>query len=276
MVHEISLHIDTKKLNKLAKGKTIQLNHPELANALSKQGNVVLQMLKKDVNGMLRAHKNKKGFRFSEKKIVGGKIHWKDVGRKMKRGFESLAKNKAVRSLAKSGAKMALDAGSQYATAQTGMDFGNYANIAKSAVDTEDLGKAKKQLVKQAGKDALKGGKSAADNAFQRAHEKLDAYGQDGGKLNFGKILKKVGRAVKSVATNPMAQQIALDMAMAGAGVKHSKKSTAKAGPKPKRLVKGSAEAKAHMAKVRAGRKGGSLFPAGVRGGSGLYPAGTN
>jgi len=272
MVHEISLHIDTKKLNKLAKGKTIQLNHPELANALSKEGNVVLQMLKKDVNGMLRAHKNKKGFRFSEKKIVGGKIHWKDVGRKMKRGFESLAKNKAVRSLAKSGAKMALDAGSQYATAQSGMDFGNYANIAKSAVDTEDLGKAKKQLVKQAGKDALKGGKSAADKAFQRAHEKLDAYGQDGGKLNFGKILKKVGRAVKSVATNPMAQQIALDMAMAGAGVKNSKKSTAK----PKRLIKGSAEAKAHMAKVRAGRKGGSLFPAGVRGGSGLYPAGAN
>ena len=42
-----------------------------------------------------------------------------------------------------------------------------------------------------------------------------------------------------------------------------------------KRLVKGSAEAKAHMAKLRAmrGKKGKGLQPAGLRG-SGLYPSG--
>lgn len=195
-VHSILLYIEPKNLKKLQKGKTIQLSHEKLSHALSNNTNFELHMLKKHINALHRAHKNKKGYRLSANKIIGGKIHWKDIGNKIKNGLKSIVNNKTVQSIAKQGAKLALDAGTAYAGTQ-GYDVGAYNNLAKQAVDGQDI---KNELINQAGKDAI-----------NMAKTKLNQYqmGQQGGNLG-----KDILKGFKKVVSNPLVQQLAMKGAM--------------------------------------------------------------
>jgi hypothetical protein len=109
-----------------------------------------------------------------------------------------------------------------------------------------------------------------ANDLVQHAQDQLIGQGvrkrksgkQSGGKINFLKGLKTVGNTlihgVSKVASNPFVQQVgtqlathAIEGAMMGAG-------------KKKRFVKGSEEARRHMAHLRSlkGKKGGALFAA--------------
>ncbi len=71
MSAEIDLHLANPHLNKLGKGKTFQLTHDQLHNALNTEPNAHIHMLKKHANELLRNHKNGKGYRFHPVKIIG-------------------------------------------------------------------------------------------------------------------------------------------------------------------------------------------------------------
>lgn len=107
-------------------------------------------------------------------------------------------------------------------------------------------------------------GNDVMDYAHEKAYQHMTSGAgkrkvKAGGKIHIPKGLRDFGngfvKGLKIVAHNPIAQGVATNLItgalMGGAG-------------KPKRFTKGSAEAKAHMAKIRGMRKGSSLFPAGV------------
>jgi len=245
----ISLYIEPKKLKKLQNGNTVQLTHAQLIEALSKEPNFELQMLRKDITALLRTHQSKKGYRLSHKKILGGKINWKSIGRTLKKGLESVVKNPVVREIAKEGAKQGLDMLNQYGQSQ-GYDIGDLTTLGKRGLEGEDV---KNQLLRTAGKKGLK-----------LASDKFDEYqarqtSGSGFRKDFEKGFKK---GLVSTLTNPIVQKVALS-ALTGAGLK-----------KP---AKGSPEMKEKMAYLRSLRgkkqKGAALFQAGVRGGA-LYPSG--
>lgn len=77
--HEvIDLFLHKKQLNKLTQGKSAQLSQAELHDAVTKEPNVELHVLQKHVTKVINAHKNKKGVRFPQNAIIGGKINCND------------------------------------------------------------------------------------------------------------------------------------------------------------------------------------------------------
>ena len=257
----IGLHLADKHLKKIAKGGTVQLSHPQLHESIVNQPTVELHMLKKHVSEMLRAHRNGKGYRLTSKKIVGGKITlhsigkaFKKVGNKIVHGAQQALKNPVVKSVAKELSHIGIEMANNYA-AQQGVDTNAYADLAHHAVESKNV---KSALQHQIGNDVL-------DYAHEKAYQQMSGTGKRkvkaGGKIHIPKGLKDFGNGfvkgftgtLKAVAHNPIAQGVATNLitgALMGAG-------------KPKRLTKGSAEAKAHMARIRGMRKGKSLFPAG-------------
>ena len=182
-------------------------------------------------------------------KIVGGKITLHSVGKAFKKaghtivhGAKQALKNPVVRKVAKELSHIGIEMANNYA-AQQGMNTNAYADLAHHAVESKNV---KHALQNQIGNDVM-------DYAHEKAHQHMT-----GGKIRIPKGLKDFGngfvKGLKIVAHNPIAQGVATNLItgalMGGAG-------------KPKRLVKGSAEAKAHMARIRGMRKGGSLYPAG-------------
>ena len=256
----IGLHLADKHLKKIAKGGTVQLSHPQLHESIVNQPTVELHMLKKHVSEMLRAHRNGKGYRLTSKKIVGGKITLHSIGRVMKKvghkivhGAQQALKNPVVKSVAKELSHIGIEMANNYAQ-QQGVDTNAYADLAHHAVESKNV---KSALQHQIGNDVM-------DYAHEKAYQHMTSGSgkrkvKAGGKIRIPKGLKDFGngfvKGLKIVAHNPIAQGVATNLItgalMGGAG-------------KPKRFTKGSAEAKAHMAKIRGMRKGSSLFPAGV------------
>eukprot|EP00981_Chlorochromonas_danica_P013198 scaffold5965_cov109-Ochromonas_danica.AAC.4 len=172
----MSLHLTPSHLRKLGRGDNIQLSHEQLSNALNGEPNVGFEMLKKHCTEMHRAHRQGKGYRVMHKKIHGGKITLKSIGRTLKHTAKKVMSNPVVKKVAKELGHIAVGVANNYAA-------------------------------------------------------------QNGG-----------------VATN------LITGALMGAG----KRKPAKKGcGAAKKFVKGSPEAKQHMARLRAMRSGGALMPAG-------------
>lgn len=247
--HEvIGLHLHGLHLKKIGKGVTVQLSHPDLHNAIVNQPTAEIHMLKQHVSEMLRAHRNGKGYRLTSKKIIGGKITLHSIGRTMKKvghkivhGAQQALKNPVVKQVAKELSHIGIEMANNYAQ-QQGVDTNAYANLAHHAVESKNV---KSALQHQIGNDVV-------DYAHEKAYQHMT-----GGKIRIPKGLKDFGngfvKGLKIVAHNPIAQGVATNLItgalMGGAG-------------KPRRLTKGSAEAKAHMARIRGMKKGAALFSA--------------
>jgi hypothetical protein len=136
------------------------------------------------------------------------------------------------------------------------MDTTAYASLANRAIESKNV---KDEIQHQIGNDIL-----------NYAHTQSGVAPYGGGKIKIPRGLRDFGNGfvkgftgtLGAVAKNPIAQGVATNLItgalMGGVGIK---KRLAKAGGK---LVKGSAEAKAHMARLRAARSGGALMPAGA------------
>eukprot|EP01039_Chlorochromonas_danica_P011385 gene11385-12720_t len=248
-IESMSLHLTPSHLRKLGRGDNIQLSHEQLSNALNGEPNVGFEMLKKHCTEMHRAHRQGKGYRVMHKKIHGGKITLKSIGRTLKHTAKKVMSNPVVKKVAKELGHIAVGVANNYA-AQNGVDTSAYANLANRAIESKNI---KQELQQQIGNDIM-----------QYAHEQA---GQYGGKIKIPKGLKNFGngfvKGLKTVASNPIAQGVATNLitgALMGAG----KRKPAKKGcGAAKKFVKGSPEAKQHMARLRAMRSGGALMPAG-------------
>ncbi len=246
----VGLHLQTHHIRKLSKGGNIQLNASQLDHAIRNAPTVGFNMAKKHVSEMLRAHRNNKGIRLMHKKIMGGKITLHSVskalhkaGHTVAKGVQKALKNPAVKKVAKELAHIGVEMANNHAQTN-GVNTQPYANMAHKAVESKNIAHELEQQV--------------SNDVINYAHQQSGVpQGQHyGGKLNIGKEFKKVGRKVlsvgKKVMSNPIAQGVATNLitgAIMGAG--------------KKRFAKGSAEAKAHMARIRSMRKGGALMPAG-------------
>ncbi len=237
-------------MRKLGKGVNIQLSHDQLHGALNGEPSAELEMAKKHITELLRAHRSGKGYRLMHAKIHGGKLNLKKIGRQIVHTAKKVMSNPVVKKVAKELSHIAVGVANNYA-AENGMDTSAYANIANKAIESKNV---KRELQEQIGNDIM-----------NYAHEHSGV--QRGGKIRIPKGLKDFGhgfvKGFTGVMKNPIAQGVATNLitgAMMGAGTR--KRATKKrSGGK---LVKGSPEAKAHMARIRSQRSGGALLPAGM------------
>jgi hypothetical protein len=235
-------------LAKLGKGVNIQLSHPLLHGALHGEPNAELEMAKKHVTALLRAHRQGKGYRLMHNKIHGGKLNLKKIGRQIVHGAKKVMSNPVVKRVAKELGHLAVGVAHNYA-AENGMDTSAYGNLAHKAIESKNI---KRELQEQMGNDIM-----------DYAHEHS---GLNGGKIRIPKGLRDFGngfaKGFTGVMKNPIAQGVATNLitgAMMGAGTRKRRAPAKKGG-----LIKGSTEAKAHMARLRAQRSGGALMPAGM------------
>eukprot|EP01039_Chlorochromonas_danica_P011552 gene11552-12933_t len=248
-IESIKLHLNPAHLRKLGKGVNVQLSHAQLQSAISGEPSAELEMAKKHITALLRAHRTGKGYRLMHNKIHGGKLNLKKIGHQIVHAAKKVINNPAVKKVAKELGHMAVSVANNYA-AENGMDTSAYANIANKAIESKNV---KREIQNQISNDIMN---------YANAHE------QAGGKIKIPKGLKDFGngfvKGLKTVASNPIAQGVATNLitgALMGVGVKKRRAATKKhTGGK---LVKGSAEAKEHMARIRA-KRGGALMPAGM------------
>lgn len=242
-IESIKLHLSPVHLKKLGKGVNVQLSHAQLHGAINGEASAELEMAKKHITELLRAHRTGKGYRLMSKKIVGGKLNLRKIGHTIVHTAKKVMSNPVVKKVAKEIGHIAVGVASNYA-AQNGIDASAYAKIANRAIESKNV---KQEIQQQIGNDIM-----------NYAHEQV------GGKINISPGLKNFGHSlVKGVSTvmkNPIAQGVATNLltaAVMGAGVR--KRAAKKGG-----MVKGSPEAHAHMARLRAKRSGGALMPAGM------------
>jgi hypothetical protein len=256
-IESIGLHLNPVHLRKLGKGMNVQLSHAQLHHALSNDATAELEMAKKHCTALLRAHRQGKGYRIMHEKLSGGKITLKSIGRTLKKTAKSVMHNPVVKQVAKELGHLAVSVGENYA-AQNGVNASAYGNLAHRAIESKNI---KHELQQQIG-----------DDIMQYAREQAGYH--MGGKIKIPKGLKDFGhgfvKGLKTVASNPIAQGVATNLItgalMGGVGIRRR---GAKRGAGAKKFVKGSPEAKAHMARLRSMRSGGK-----VHSGSALMPAG--
>lgn len=257
-IDSIGLNLGSAHLRKLGNGHNIQLSHDQLKSALSGAPTADFEMAKKHITELLRAHRQGKGYRIMHKKIHGGKITLKSIGRKISHAAKKVShvaekamRNPTVKKVVKELGHIAVGVANNYA-AENGVNTGAYAHLAHKAIESKNI---RKELEDQIGNDIM-----------NYAHEQAGPYG---GKIKIPKGLKNFGhgfvKGLKTVASNPIAQGVATNLitgALMGAGPR--RRAPAKRGAGPKKFVKGSPEAKAHMARLRSMRSGGALMPAGA------------
>lgn len=250
-IDSIGLHLGQAHLRKMGNGHNIQLSHDQLHSALNGEPTAEFEMAKKHITELLRAHRQGKGYRIMHKKIHGGKITLKSIGRKISHTAKKIMSNHTVKKVAKELGHIAVGVANNYAS-ENGVNTGAYAHLAHKAIESKNI---RKELEDQIGNDIM-----------NYAHEQAGLYG---GKIKIPKGLKNFGngfvKGLKAVASNPIAQGVATNLitgALMGAGAK--RRSPAKRGAGAKKFVKGSPEAKAHMARLRSMRSGGALMPAGA------------
>jgi len=246
-IESIKLHLQPSHLTKLGKGVNVQLSHTQLHTALNGEPTAEIEMAKKHVTELLRAHRNKKGYRLMNAKIHGGKLNLKKIGRQISHVAKKVLGNPVVKRVSKELGHLAVASAHQYA-ANNDMNISGYANIAHKAIEAKNI---KHDLQEQIGNDIV-----------NYAHE------QAGGKVRIPKGLRDFGNGFAKGFTgamkNPIVQGVATNLitgAMMGAGTRKRKAPA-------RRFVKGSVEAKQHMARLRSMRSGGALMPAGMSGGS--------
>jgi hypothetical protein len=105
----------------LGKGVTIQLSHPQLHGALHGEPTAELEMAKKHITELLRAHRQGKGYRLMHHKIHGGKLNLKKIGRQIVHTAKKVMSNPVVKKVAKELGHIAVGVASNYA-AENGMD----------------------------------------------------------------------------------------------------------------------------------------------------------
>lgn len=244
-VESIGLHLSPAHLRKLGKGMNIQLSHAQLHHALNHDATAELEMAKKHCTALLRAHRQGKGYRIMHEKLSGGKITLKSVGRTISKTAKNVIKIPVVKKVAKELGHLAVGVAENYA-AQNGMDASAYGNLAHKAIEYKNI---KRELQEQIG-----------DDIMRYANEQVGSH--MGGKIKVSKGLRDFGnglaKGLKTVASNPIAQGVATNLltaAVMGAGVR-------KRVAKDNKMVKGSAQAKEHMAMLRSMRSGGALMPA--------------
>ena len=252
-IDSIGLHLGSAHLRKLGNGHNIQLSHDQLHSALNGAPTADFEMAKKHITELLRAHRQGKGYRIMHKKIHGGKITLKSIGRTISRTAKKVMHNPTVKKVAKELGHLAVGVANNYAM-QNGVDTTAYANIANKAIESKNI---KKELENQIGNDIMSYANEQAAQHYA------------GGKIKIPKGLKDFGhgfvKGLKTVASNPIAQGVATNLitgAQMGAGPR--RRAPAKRGTGAKKVVKGSPEAKAHMARLRSMRAGGALMPAGA------------
>jgi len=238
MTEVIHLCLAKDHCRKLQSGKGFQLNANKLKDAINGTSNAEIHLATKDARALQRAINNNRGYRFASNKIVGGKLHinWKKVGR-------------VLAPIARAVGHIGLNMASKYAKEQ-GIDTKGFDKLGHEAIDAKDTND-----LKRVGKKA---GMKLANEGLHFAKDKLADYMAEhdatGGKINIMKGLRSTGRVLGKVMKNPIVQNVASDLIVAGL-----------MGAGKRKLVKGSAEAKAHMAKLRAmRRRGGALMPAGM------------
>lgn len=251
-IESIKLHLNPAHLRKLGKGVNIQLSHDQLHSALHGEPSAEIEMAKKHITALLRAHRSGKGYRLMHDKIHGGKLNLKKIGHQIVHTAKKVMSNPVVKKVAKELGHIAVGVANNYA-AQNGMDTSTYANLANRAIESKNV---KEEIQHQIGNDIL-----------NYDHEQSGVGPYRGGKIHIPKGLKDFGhgfvKGITAVAKNPIAQGVATNLitgALMGVGVK-KRRGIAESGGK---LVKGSPEAKAHMARLRAARSGGALMPAGI------------
>jgi hypothetical protein len=221
-----------------------------LHGALHGEPTAELEMAKKHITELLRAHRQGKGYRLMHNKIHGGTLNLKKIGHQIVHAAKKIMKNPVVKKVAKELGHIALGVASNYA-AENGMDTSAYANIANRAIESKNV---KRELQEQMGNDIM-----------NYAHEHSGIHG---GKIHIPKGLRDFGhgfvKGFTGTMKNPIVQGVATNLItgalMGGVGIRKRAAKKQSGG----KLVKGSAEAKAHMARIRSQRSGGALMPAGM------------
>jgi hypothetical protein len=158
----------------------------------------------------------------------------KKVGHKIVYGAQQALKNPVVKQVALELSHIGIEMANNYAQ-QQGVDTNAYANLAHHAVESKNV---KSALQHQIGNDVM-------DYEHEKAYQHMN-----GGKIRIPKGLKDFSKGFVKGFTGTLktvAHNLITGALMGGAG-------------KPRRLTKGSAEAKAHMQKNRGMRKGAALF----------------
>jgi hypothetical protein len=72
----INLHLQPNHSKNLSKGLNVQLSKEQLHDAIVKDANSELHMLRKHVTQIINSHKSGKGIRLTQDKISGGKFNF--------------------------------------------------------------------------------------------------------------------------------------------------------------------------------------------------------
>lgn len=171
-IDSIGLHLGSAHLRKMGNGHNIQLSHDQLHSALNGEPTAEFDMAKKHITEMLRAHRQGKGYRIMHKKIHGGKITLKSIGRKISHVAKKIIHNPTVKKVAKELGHIAVGVANNYA-AENGVNTGAYAHLAHKAIESKNI---RKELEDQIGNDIM-----------DYAHEQAGPYG---GKIRIPKGLK--------------------------------------------------------------------------------------
>ena len=138
-------------LGKLGKGVNIQLSHDQLHSAINGEPSAELEMAKKHITALLRAHRTGKGYRLMHNKIHGGKLNLKKIGHQIVHAAKKVMSNPVVKKVAKELGHLAVGVANNYA-AQNGMDTSAYANIANKAIESKNV---KQEIQNQISSDIM-------------------------------------------------------------------------------------------------------------------------
>jgi len=240
---KIEVFLTQPQFAKYRRGKTFQLTNAQL-QADSGKHKCDIALGKSDYNKLLRAIKNGKGFRFSDKVVQGGSL-WGSIKAgvgKIREGVSRVGDfiNRNKDKVAKVGRfiKENVDPNFIKSVVDAGVDLvpkkylnDKYKNLAKTAADkTVDYGYADNS------------GKSLTDNAFSLADKlkpELTEVGYDAKDL----ALRKANKIAQKIKTRFEEKPI-----VEGDGIRAE-------AVKNKRPLKGSQEARDKMQKLRAMRK---------------------
>ena len=224
MEKTVSLHLTPQQIKKLQANRVFQIS----AEQMSEPANVTLSLRKTDYTRLMSNQRQGKGFRVAvnmaqivDSAVVdGGRISFKKIGRSIKKGASKLAKRTAF---------AVGDAAALQGRRAVGLDVRSKKQMMGKVRQAQ--GKAIRDL-KDAGIEAATGMTSTVIGTAAAA-----AGTKVGGPLG-GMVAAKFA---EEYIANPLNKKIA--KSIDGAGFK--------------KFVKGSQEARDHMARIRAMRKGG-------------------
>jgi hypothetical protein len=204
--HVVEVFLSTPQFRKYKKGEPFQLSNSQLQSSVGKH-KVDIHLGKRDYKKLLTAVKNGKGYRFSDKNVVGGSL-WGSF----KKGLSTVG-NFVKNNISKEDVKNVINKGVDLVAPDSVKD------LAKSAVS---------KTVDYAYDDRNQG-KSLKENVFGLANT-LQPEIKDVGLQVGKKVVDKVTSKLNEMSPDEVQGE----------------------GLRKKRFVKGSQEAKDHMAKIRA------------------------